>query len=214
MSSPTPPSVWKRGYDDVKMHIPGLTDAVYWQMMYHVLNDFLDRTNLWQETVPIDVVPTSLRYTFTVADQGEPNRLIIVYDPANEDPNPKWVMGGVQMNIPGVLQLNYAPSTGTVWNAVVAKTLDMVSSDNYPDMGAGTWIIDKYGDGIMYGILGRLMNMPAKPYTNAKLSKDYWQTYVTERGKARTDGLKANVFGGQRWMFPQGFATVRRGGWA
>ena len=58
MSSPSQP--WTRMYNDVKMHIPGLTDAVFQQMLYHVLNDFFDQTNIWTEEVEISVVPEQL----------------------------------------------------------------------------------------------------------------------------------------------------------
>jgi len=215
MSTPVAIPPWPRLYNDVKMVIPGLTDAVFKQMLYQVVNDFMDRTNIFTETVSISANPTTLVYPFTLAKFGMANRLMLLYDPSYPDPNPKWVQGGVQMNVPGVITLSYAPSTAVEWKAIIAKTLDTVSSDGYPDLHPDdNWIIDKYGDGIQFGILGRLQSMPAKPYSNAKGAKDNWQIYVTERGKARTDMLKANVFGGQRWVFPQSFATVHRKGWA
>jgi hypothetical protein len=212
MSSPAAP--WKRIYDDVKMHIPGLVDAVFKQMFYHVMNDFLDMTNVWLEEIPMVVSSTSRTYPLTVSHKGDVNRLMLIYDTASH-PGKHWVAGGATMNQPGVVVLNIDPPQSANWMAVVAKTLgDPDATTGYPDMEpADHWIINKYGDGIEYGILGRLMGMPAKPYSNPKIAKDYWQTYVTERGKARTDQLKSNIYGGQRWMFPQSFATVRRGGW-
>ena len=210
MTSPAAP--WKRMYDDVKMHIPGLTDAVFQQMLYHVMNDFLDQTNAWVEDAPITVGPSATTYPFGVT-VGEINRLLVVYDPASGGPR-KWVHAGIQMTKPGELQIMYAPSTDTVWNASVAKTLGDPAASNYPDIPpVDQWIVDKYGDGIEYGILGRLMNMPAKPYSNKALAKDYWQTYIAERSRARANQLHANVYNGQSWHFPQAFATVSRKGW-
>jgi hypothetical protein len=63
-------------------------------------------------------------------------------------------------------------------------------------------------------MMGRLQAMPGKPYSNDKQAGRNYQFYVSERSKARGDVIKANTFGGQRWIYPQGFATVRRGGWA
>jgi len=212
MSSPTPPN--KRMYDDVKMHIPGLTDAVYKQMLYHVMNDFLSMTNIWQEEVPIAVAPPETTYPFTVSHAGSPMRLMLLYDAATAGPGKHWVQGGATMRKPGVIVVPVAPNQAATWNAVVSKTLDTVGSEGYFDMEPDDWwILDQYGDGVIYGILGRLMHMPSKPYTNAKLAGEYWQTYVAERGKARTDALHANVYGGQRWSFPQSFATPHRKGW-
>jgi len=193
MSTPTPRNVWSRIYEDVKMQIPGVTDAVLKQMTYQVVNDFFDRTNIWIEEVPIAVSPNSRTYTFTVANEGSPNRLMMLYDPADASPDKHWVQGGVQMTVPGTITLRYAPSSAVTWNAAIAKCLDTVGSEGWPDVGNGLWIIDQYGDGIHYGVLGRLQAMPAKPYSNAKLGASNWQVYVTERGKARTDALKANV---------------------
>lgn len=215
MSTPTN-QVWKRLYNDVKIHIPGVTDVVYQQILFQVLNDFMDRTNIWFEEVPIAVEPNKLKYTFELQHKGFPNRLMLLYDPSINTPDKKWVQSGVSMLVPGIIDISYSPSTAATWNAVVAKVLnDPTDTENYPDIEAqDTWIIDKYGDGILYGVLGRLQSMPGKPFSNSKDGKGNWQVYIAERGKARTDAIKANVFGGQRWQFPQSFATVRRGGWA
>jgi hypothetical protein len=209
---PDPP--WGRVYADVKLTMPGLTDAVFWNMVYQVLNDFFDRTNIWTEEAPMNVEPNVLSYNITLTKFGIPNRLMLVYNPAYSPPDKQWVQGGVGMMKPGVITLRYAPSEAATWSAVVAKTLSTVGSDGIPDIDPSDWwIIDKYADGFMYGIMGRLQLSPAKTYSNAKLGASNWQTYVAERSKARTDALKANVFGGQRWMYPQSFATTTRKGW-
>jgi hypothetical protein len=59
-----------------------------------------------------------------------------------------------------------------------------------------------------------LQSQPAKTYSNPKEAARNMINYVSQRGKARADATKGNVFGGQRWQFPQGYATIRRGGWA
>jgi len=213
MSSPDPPNVWKNIYDDVKIQIPGVTDAVFKQMLYQVWGDFCDRTNIWIEEVPIPAMPNVVLYPFTLANKGMPNRLLLLYDPQTS-PARHWVQGSVEMNRPGTIRIMYAPSTAVTWMAVVAKTPHERTAEGYPDINpADEWIIEKYGDGMHYGVLGRLMEMPAKPYTNTKLGSMNWQYYVTERGKARSDATKSNIYGGQRWMFPQSFAVGSRKGW-
>lgn len=214
MSTPTE-TPWARVYNDVKMQIPGVVDVVLRQMTLQVIDDFFDRTNIWTEEVPIVVDPSTTVYPFTLAKKGTPNRLMLLYDPAMANPDKKWVQGGVQMDVPGVITLRYAPSSMTTWNAVIAKSRNQPDSEGYPDMDpSDQWIIQKYSDGIHYGVLSRLQASPGKPYSNPKLGAQNWQIYVVERGKARTDALKSNVFGGQRWMFPQSFAVGTRKGWA
>jgi hypothetical protein len=212
MSTPNPKNVWSRLYDDVHTQIPGVTDAVFKQALYQVWNDFVDRTNIWVEEVSIDVDPSSLVYPFTIQHKGMPNRLLLLYDPAVTTGR-YWAQNGVEMNVPGVIKLLYAPPQAT-WNAVIAKTADETDETDYPALEpADEWIVNKYGDGMHYGVMGRLQAMPGKPYTNQKLGGANWQIYIAERGRARGDISKSNVYGAQRWTYPQSFATVSRKGW-
>jgi len=214
MPTPTTPP-WDHFYNDIKIAIPGVTDAVMQQVAYQVIKDFCDKTNIWTEEVPIPVEPNLYVYPFTVADKGTPNRLILLYDPQLPGPDPRWVASATMMQVPSTITIGYAPSEATTWNAVVAKTpVDPPDASHFPDLGAGgIWIVDKYRDGLTFGVLGRLMALPAKPFSNPQLAKMNYQNYIAERSKARGDVIKANVFGGQRWIFPQGWATVQRGGW-
>jgi hypothetical protein len=213
MSAPNPATVWSRIYDDVKIQIPGVTDAVFKQILAQVWSDFTDRTNIWTEVCPITVDPSTLQYPFTINKFGMANRLMLVYDTAAMPPSLNWVQNGIQMDVPGVITLLYPPNAGT-WNVVVAKSFDDVDANGYPEIDpTDQWIVQKYGDGLHYGVLGRLQAMPAKPYSNPKLGGANWQYYIAERSKARADALHSNVYGGQRWQFPQSFAVFHRKGW-
>jgi len=55
--SPVPASPWTRLFSDVKIDIPGVTAAVFQQVVFRVWKDFCDKTNIWTEDVPIDVEP-------------------------------------------------------------------------------------------------------------------------------------------------------------
>jgi hypothetical protein len=151
-----------------------------------------------------------------LANKGKPNRLLLLYDPAIVTPDFKWVSTNVQMDAPGTITVGQSSSSATTWNAIIGKICsDPTDPNNYPDMlSADQWIIDKYRDGLVAGVMGRLMLLPTKPYSNQQLAAWYRQTYIAERSKARGDVIKANVWGGQRWMFPQSWATPHRGGFA
>lgn len=207
---------WKRLYDDIKIQIPGVLDAVQAQVTFSLFKDFCDKTNIWQEEVAVPVLPDVITYPFVLLGRGQPNRLMMMYDPAQGSRDKHWVQGNVQMTVPGILTISYSPSTAATWNAVIAKTpIDPTMTDKYPNMEPSAyWIVDKYREALTFGILGRLQKMPGKPYSNSKEAKDNTQYYISERSKARTDMIKANTFGGQRWAFPQGFATTTRKGWA
>lgn len=214
---PTPSTApWDHLYNDIKIAVPAVTDALLKQVLFQVIKDFTDKTNIWTEEVPIAVEPNTLDYPFTVADKGTPNRLLLLFDPLQKDPDPKWVQGNVNMQLPGTIHLAYSPSTATTWTAAVAKTpVDPPTVDKYPDLGVGgLWFVDKYREALTNGVMGKLMLLPAKSFSNPANAKWFWQSYIAERSKARGDMIKANVYGGQRWMYPQGWAALRRGGWA
>lgn len=211
-----PLTPWDRLYSDVKISVPAVTDAVYAQELYRCVKDFVEMTNIWQETVPITGLPNTLSYPFTLAGKGTAYRLLIVYDPViSTNPNDRrWIQNSVGMQVPSTIVIGYAPSSSRQWEAIVSKSINDVNDDNQPDIDdEDQWFIDRYRDALYYGTLARLQRQPAKPYTNAQLAKDNMQQYITQRGKARTDVMKQNTFGAQSWTFPQTFATVTRKGW-
>lgn len=210
-----PASPWDRLFADVKISLPGVTHAVYAQELFRCVKDFMDKTNIWQETVTINGLANVLTYSFTVT-KGTPNRLLMFYDPATStNPNFRYWAANASMQVPGVIVIAYPPSNPVSWRAVVAKNIqNPVTPDLQPDIDATSqWIVDKYRDAFFYGTLARLQRQPIKPYTNMGMSKDNMQHYIAERGKARTDAIKMNTFGAQAWTYPQTFATVSRKGW-
>lgn len=216
MPSPTAVVPWQRLYNDLKISIPGVTDAVMKQEMFRCAKDFFDMTNIWTEDVPFVVDPSNLSYQVTPAGKGVPNRLIVVFDPLVYPQGTHWVQSGIEMQVPGTIVLMYAPSSSANWVATYAKNVtDPADVNGFPDIDTGSyWIIDKYRDAFYYGTMALLQRQPAKTYSNANEGVRNHQYYITQRGKARTDALKANVYGGQRWMYPQSYATVSRKGWA
>lgn len=212
-----PANPWDRLYADVKIALPGVTDAVYAQELFRTFKDFCDQTNIWQETVPITGLPNVTSYPFTVAGKGAPNRLMIMYDPnlSNGPLDRRWVQHGVAMPVPGTIVVNYAPSEQVAWEAIVAKTpIDPLNTDHQPDVEPEDWwIVDDCRDALYYGVLARLQIQPLKPYSNPQLSKYNMGNYITQRGMARTMVIKKHTYGAQAWSFPQGWATTARKGW-
>ena len=217
-----------RVFSDVRKDLPSVPDAVVRQEIFRVLDDFTQHTNIWQENVPIQIVPQVYRYSFTTVT-GKPNRLMFCYvDPglpyAAPDTLPPtappeipqtglyWPMRGISMRIPGVLLLPRVPDTAANWIAVVAKrTAEPLSVDSYPVID--DWIVDKYADTLGRGILARLQIEPQKPYSNPMLAAANQKAYISGRSLARVNDGHANVYDAQNWMYPQGWSTVTRKPW-
>lgn len=219
MPTPNNPD-YSRLFNDIKISIPGAIDAVIYQELWRVVEDFLNETNIWQEEIPFQVSPQSRQYTITPVGKGHIERLLMVFDPANAAYDKRWTQQGIRFQPPDKVLLMYAPSTATTWMAAVAKNIaetDLPPGDYATQLPvfkpSNIWILERYRDAFRYGTLGYLMMQPAKPYSNPKLGSFNWQNYVSIRGRARTDVLHANVYGGQRWMYPQGYATTARKGW-
>lgn len=215
MTVPSQP--WERLYSDVKIDVPGVTDAVFKQKLFQCVKDFLEQTNIWIEQVPITGEPNVHEYPVTLEGKGTPYRLMMLYNPDISPPNyPRWIQGGVGMSPPGVISVPYAPSTEVQWVAIIAKSIvDPSDAEGYPELDDDyAWIIDRYRMAFYYGTLARIEAQPAKPYSNPNLAATHNRLYITERGKARTDVLKHHTYGAQAWVFPQGYASITRKGWA
>jgi len=216
MPTPNDP-LFERLFNDIKLTVPGAIDAVIYQELWRVIEDFLSNTNAWVEEVPFYVEPNKFDYQVTPLGKGMAERLLMVFDPAQAWPEKRWTQQGIRFQMPDRIILMYSPSTATTWRAAFAKNIsDPPLSATQPlpviDTGA-SWVIDMYRDAFRFGTLGYLFMQPAKPYSNPKLGAMNWQSYVAERGRARTAILHENVYGGQKWMYPQGYATTARKGW-
>jgi hypothetical protein len=162
------------------------------------------------------VQPQVLSYPFTIAGKGSIKRLLLLYDPATASPDRRWVQGGITLKLPSTIMLANSPSSATNWIAVVTKTItDPVdATTNYPEIDPTyEWVLDNYRDAFYYGTLARIQMQPNKPYSNLKSAAYNNQNYIVLRGRARAEALHGNVYGGQRWMFPQTHATTSRKGW-
>jgi hypothetical protein len=212
MSEPEP---WTEIFNKVKVEIPGAVDAVIRQQIFSVMADFTGSVPLWQEDVPFVATPGTLVYPLTVTD-GRMYRLMRVYKA--DDPRQTWVQGGISMRIPGQLRIWQSPNEQQNWVAVVAKACsnpvlagDPPKSTGYP--AVDEWIVQNYHDVISYGALSYMYRMPAKSYSNPKAAADNNASYMAGKAQARSDNIRANVYNGQAWTFPQDFATVSKKGW-
>jgi len=211
MAPPIHPSAFDRIYADVRKDLPSVAQATINQELFRVLDDFTQKTNIWQETIPIAVLPNVTTYNLPVT-LGKVNRLMFVYDTAAT--TPYWPRSGIAMRVPGILTLYYAPSTSANWAAIVAKRIDtpLDVDTGYPIIDA--WIVEKYADTLGRGILARLMLEPQKPYSNPMLAQVNQRAYISGCGEARANDGHTNIFNGQNWAYPQGWSTVTRKPWA
>lgn len=230
----TEPVPWNYVFSQVKAAIPNAPDALIRQQVYRIMIDFTFGTNVWTENVPFTVTPGLYAYSLTLTS-GRPARLLCVYDATGEpypdqrayspDYSPserRWVDSNIIMRPPGVIRLLRPPTEEKRWVAIISKQCgtpqmtvvvppEVPAPTGYPEIDA--WIVDAYADTIVYGTLAALQSMPAKPFRDPAAAGANNAYYNSGKSEVRVNHMHGNVFGGQTWMYPQGFAVTSRKGW-
>jgi hypothetical protein len=212
----TEPAPWTLLFNRVKASLPGATDALIRQEIGAVLMDFTQDTNLWIEEIPFVAIDNTLNYPLTLTG-GTANRLMCVYDPENDPPH--WYMHGVSMQVPAVIHFVRQPEPGQDLVATIAKAASTPAMDTsvppkptgYPEIDA--WIVEKYADVLYYGTLSYLQLEPVKTFSDPRLGTANGARYQSGKSQARVEAQRANIYGGQSWIFPQNWATISRKGW-
>lgn len=197
------PADINRLMDNARINLPGALDGAIQLEMFNLLNDFFQATNIWTEDITFAVTTANIlgSTTLIVPSSGVINRLMYVITADRSQRN----MG---MREPGVLEFIDVPGTSETWTARVALTV----TDPIPTTGkiagfpqAPGWILAKYSNGLLDGLLGRMMMQVSKSYSNPRLGTMKLRNYNNAVATARSEARHQNLYGGQTWKFP-GFA--------
>lgn len=187
---------YARFINELRVELPGATDAGIYQAMFNVFHEFFETTNAWQENINIAMVADETVYQLTVAEGGEFKRVIGI---VNENSSPA---GAFKCDLTGLVTFKNAPNTTAVWVARVAKTVGTpVDRDGKPQVPDFTFA--QFYTGLIAGVLGRLMLQPKKPYSNPSLARVHWARFRNLMGDVRSAVIKGNVYDAQAWAFPQ-----------
>jgi hypothetical protein len=190
---------------NVRMNLTGSLDSVILFELFNVLDQFFRDTSIWQEPSTFSVVandPAGTVYYVEPESVSSIVRLINVMDSQGFRQN-------AAMQLPGEVTLFTPPGQDDTYTANVAlSVVDPTNANGYPEFPA--WILEKYGTGILDGVLGRMMAQPAKPYTNAPLAVAHLKLFRAATSIAATESSHRNVMSAQAWMYPQAFSTRSR----
>jgi hypothetical protein len=193
--------------DRARIRLPGALDAGIQMEMFAALNEFLQNTNTWYEDLAVAVNPTTLsyledpaQYTYeAIPNQGSITRLLWMAD-----------SGGYRvpasMPILGELVVGFTVEAVENCTARVALTVtDPINRDGYPEFP--DWILTKYGNEILDGVLGGMMSQIAKPYSSPAVAAMHLRKFRSGISKARVEAKRQNVYGAQTWSYPMTYAT-------
>lgn len=192
--------------NNARLQVPGATDDNIKLELFNTLHEFFQDSSVWLERIPFTVKSTDDPATTTYYVEAESVSTIIrLYDLTNSAGRSV----GATMEVPGEIILNQQPGQDDTYTAVMVLSInDPVAKDGFPEFPQ--WILDKYGLGILDGVIARLMSQPAKPYTNVQLATYHKRVFRATVGQAANDAVRKNLANAQAWRFPQSFAVRRR----
>jgi len=195
---------------NARVALPGSLDSAILLELFNVLDQFFRESGIWTEAIQFSVYPNDPAGTVYYIEPESVSTIVRLISVANLDGF--WqravmdIPGEVTFLTPVSLQ---EPDKYNIYTAlVVLSIVDPVQRDGYPEFPA--WILEKHGNGILHGLLGRMMAQPAKPYSNVSLAAQHLQGFRRAISTAATESVHRNVHNGQAWRFPQSFRTRRR----
>lgn len=184
--------------DNLRIRLPGALDDVLRMEAFNALNDFFQDSNIWYEDIDFLTITDTQNYLLTPSSPASIVRLMGVVD-QNEQP-----ISGF-MDTLGELVLQDKPIGGYTYTARVSLTVnDPLDREGYPVFPM--WVLNKYQNDIIDGVLGRMMSQAAKPYSNPQLAIFHTRKFSAAIAFARVEANRHNIYRGQRWQFPQGFS--------
>lgn len=194
--------------DTARVRLPGATDAAIQLELFAVMDEFFKETNSWMEDIDVFVKGGQRPGTVIELTQTSPSLIDklmwITYRPDENNSFSGAPIGGAAMQIPGELTLRTMPTTDTWYRVTVSKTVaDPTQRDGYVTFPA--WVLQRYRDVILDGLLGKMMSQPNKPFTNQQLGVYYLRKWITGYSDARVQVQRNNSYRAQAWRYP-GFA--------
>lgn len=195
--------------DHARIRLPGALDAALQMELFAVMNEFFQSSNIWYEDIQFQVQPTTVSYldepeSYTydvIPSQGSITRLVGVIDS-------NGFAQKAAMPTLGQVVLAFSPNVADTYTARVFLTVtDPVTREGYPEFP--DWILNKYGNDILEGLLGRMMSQIAKPYSSQQGAVFHLRNFKQAVNQAKAEALHQNVFRGQNWRFPQTFMRRR-----
>jgi hypothetical protein len=208
--------------NDLRIKLPGASDAGILQELWNVIKEFLQDSNSWIEQQKLLVTAGLNTYNITPRDGGQIIRLVGVRDgngvPARAAMQALGTLCISQpISVTSVdrdVNLFAAASTSATdpWRVCIVKNIQLPGTkDKLPI--APVFVLQVYSQTIIDGVLGKMMLHQGQTFTNTTLAKYHLARFRDGIGIARTDVWNQNVQGGQRWAFPQQFAACSQRGY-
>jgi hypothetical protein len=201
--------------NNARTRLPGATDAVLQLELFNVMDEFFKKSNVWNEDIDITIPgldPAGTIYELTPTGPSLIDKLLWVFELPNDTSIGRGAGVMAYMSTPGQLTLRTQPSSDIVYRVSVALTVqDPTLRNGYVTFPA--WVLAKYRDCILDGLLGGMMSQSGKPYTNTQMGVFHMRKFIQKTASARVEWTRNNNYRAQAWAFPGGFSRgSQRGG--
>ncbi len=204
----------QRLINNARVRLPGATDDAIQYALFATMDNFFKGSNTWLQDIDLEIPggdPAGTVYQLVPDNGALIDKLMWVFQKST---SPNFVRGaGVScaMSTPGELTLTTQPSSDVVYTATVALTVeDPTTRDGYVQFPA--WVLAKYREVILDGLVGSMMSQPSKPFTNTTLSVFHMRKFNNKIASARVEMMRNNKFRQQAWAFPSFNRGRQRGG--
>jgi hypothetical protein len=228
MTTPPVESVFVRLLDAVRTYCIGAQDGIVRMELFSAANEFLQRSDIWNAEVLIGTVVGVFLYQMPYyIEGGQINRLVWL-----EGQRPGVPPGSADVAVDGqivtrgparagwlettgsnaLLRVLYSPTNQEMWRAHLALTcVDPTDANGLPTLP--DFIVTKYWDYLLSGVVARLCGQPNKPYTNPQLVMFHGRKFMDGINLAKKEARAGFTLGGQRWAFPQTFRSKSQRMW-
>lgn len=218
---------FERLMNQVRVQLPGSSDAGIKGVMFDVINEFFDVSNAWTEWVALGIQTNVQAYAVYPQYGGMFVRLVSVFD-SNQVPLPASIIIDNLQPVPtlplppttfvpppgALLLLTFPQNTAMQGSALFIKNIVLPNSrDEIPD--APSWLFPRYARYITEGVVGTLQLQKSKPYYDMSPTGApfHLKKFRDGMAMAKVATMRSNLFGGQSWRYPgQWRSNSQRGG--
>lgn len=180
----------------VQITLVGVSDAGLKTELFDVLSEFFNDSSCWTELITISANSANTSYQLTPTE-GQIIRLESVLD------GNSFAVPALMADV-GTLILANAPNTTQSYFVTVTKNVSLPNAKEMIPIGPD-WVLPLWHVGILDGMLGKLMNQPAKSYSNTEKAVYHLKRFRDAIARARVSKQRANTRGTQAWRFPGGW---------
>jgi hypothetical protein len=205
--------------NNARIHLSGSSDTGIKTELFNAMSEFLKDSNSWIEHVRLPVTAGTQEYLVTPPGGGQIIRLVEVRDgnwfPVNAAmPSIPTLTSyqPVQMTTPPVSAGDTTLGGDKPWWILLVKNIMLPQTKDQLPI-APSFLLQRYQEAITSGVISRMMLQPQKTYSNIPLAQYHGRKFRDGIQHARQEAWTQNLFGGQRWRFPQSYRTNnQRGG--